>query len=208
MFKSRHMGSRPPKLEIFGDYLFFAYANLQMLMMAIKTGRRKFDKPCFIVRAKAYGALRSGKAHIHDLYQNNVWKLKDNSCCWYCGKEMPKNKLTVDHVFPRSKGGSDDFDNIVLACKECNSSKNDLDLLEWYSKRLQYWPLPYIFAYYLKHVYLYAQKHDLLDKTSEEIDAMDVPFKYEYIPLKYPDEYLDSLQEIYSQSGDPAAPIA
>lgn len=29
----------------------------------------------------------------------------------------------VDHVIPRSKGGTDDLDNLVLACSECNNRK-------------------------------------------------------------------------------------
>ena len=82
------------------------------------------------------------------------------------------------------------MDNIVLVCQNCNSSKRDLDLLEWFFTIKNCWPAPYVFAYYLKHVYLYAVKNDLLDKTSEEIDSLNLPFKYKYIPLYYPDTYV------------------
>lgn len=41
--------------------------------------------------------------------------------CAYCGKS--KVNLTMDHVVPISKGGSHTADNIVPACKTCNSSK-------------------------------------------------------------------------------------
>lgn len=199
MFISRHQAPRTPKLETFGDYLYYAYANMQMLIMALNSGRSKFDRTCYMVRAKAFKAYREGRWKIRDLHINNVWKLKGGDHCWYCLEEIPREKLTIEHIFPRSKDGSDDMDNIVLVCKSCNSSKRDLDLLEWFSKVKKQWPWPYIFAYYLKHVYLYAVKHNLLDKTSEEIDAMDLPFKYEYIPLYYPDDYLgwfaDSVDE-------------
>lgn len=48
--------------------------------------------------------------------------------CWYCGVSDPS---TVDHVHPIVKGGSDDLDNLVLACKSCNSSKRDLSISKY-----------------------------------------------------------------------------
>lgn len=38
---------------------------------------------------------------------------------------------TVDHVMPVCKGGSDDMDNLVLCCWECNTSKNINTLEQW-----------------------------------------------------------------------------
>ncbi len=48
--------------------------------------------------------------------------------CWYCGCFEIS---TVDHVVPKSKGGSDDLDNLVLCCKSCNSKKQDLSVHEF-----------------------------------------------------------------------------
>ena len=49
--------------------------------------------------------------------------------CAYCGKvmveELGPDQVTRDHVIPVSKGGTDNIDNIVPACRACNSSKND-----------------------------------------------------------------------------------
>ncbi len=42
--------------------------------------------------------------------------------CTYCGLEKP---LTVDHMIPLSKGGSNSIDNITPACLTCNCSKGD-----------------------------------------------------------------------------------
>jgi len=42
--------------------------------------------------------------------------------CVYCGD---KKKLTIDHLMPQSRGGSNDQDNLVLACRHCNSTKHD-----------------------------------------------------------------------------------
>lgn len=47
---------------------------------------------------------------------------RDNYTCQYCGSTR---KLTIDHVIPRSKGGSHSWDNVVAACERCNSAKGD-----------------------------------------------------------------------------------
>ena len=52
-------------------------------------------------------------------------KLAYGNRCAYCGKkETIKRPLTQDHVIPISKGGGTTPDNIVPACKSCNSSKH------------------------------------------------------------------------------------
>jgi 5-methylcytosine-specific restriction endonuclease McrA len=47
---------------------------------------------------------------------------RDGNRCQYCGATR---RLTIDHVVPRSKGGSDDWDNLVVACSSCNTKKGD-----------------------------------------------------------------------------------
>jgi 5-methylcytosine-specific restriction protein A len=43
--------------------------------------------------------------------------------CGYCGKQM--SSPTVDHKIPVSRGGTDALDNLIAACKPCNSRKRD-----------------------------------------------------------------------------------
>lgn len=50
------------------------------------------------------------------------------SCC-YCGKSDVK--LTIDHIVPISRGGTNSLNNIALACGHCNSSKGNKTLDEW-----------------------------------------------------------------------------
>jgi 5-methylcytosine-specific restriction endonuclease McrA len=47
---------------------------------------------------------------------------RDAWTCQYCGS---RSSLTVDHVVPRSKGGSSSWDNIVASCAPCNRRKGD-----------------------------------------------------------------------------------
>ena len=66
--------------------------------------------------------------------------------CAYCGVQhgSPRRPhgdprfvefLTVDHLIPRSRGGSHDPDNLVPACSACNCEKGDMLLLEWVAFR-------------------------------------------------------------------------
>ncbi|MDA8745000.1 HNH endonuclease [Rubripirellula amarantea] len=48
---------------------------------------------------------------------------RDDHTCQYCGKNEPTNKLSLDHVIPRSHGGPTTWENIVCCCLRCNSRK-------------------------------------------------------------------------------------
>ena len=50
---------------------------------------------------------------------------RDQFTCRFCGKRAPETELEVDHIHPRSKGGSDATDNLVTACRDCNRGKGD-----------------------------------------------------------------------------------
>lgn len=50
---------------------------------------------------------------------------RDNNTCQYCGKKARREKLTIDHVIPRSRGGGDTWGNLVVACLDCNARKRN-----------------------------------------------------------------------------------
>ena len=99
----------------------------------------------WIAAANAISDLRFlRKAHLYDklfdhwegvLYEWEHFRSQDNKFlppragvrCVYCGG--PAQHL--DHVIPRSRGGSDDDDNLVLSCAGCNHSKRDKTPGEW-----------------------------------------------------------------------------
>ncbi len=54
---------------------------------------------------------------------------KFNRTCQYCGaRDKP---FEVDHIHPRSKGGSDRVSNLTLACHDCNQSKGNQDIKDF-----------------------------------------------------------------------------
>ncbi|MFC1691943.1 HNH endonuclease [Candidatus Latescibacterota bacterium] len=63
-------------------------------------------------------------AHRWDvqLTKQNILK-RDRKTCQYCGRT--EGPMTVDHVIPRSHGGSEAWENLVCACSSCNNRKGD-----------------------------------------------------------------------------------
>jgi hypothetical protein len=50
---------------------------------------------------------------------------RDRFTCQYCGRKAPDVVLHVDHILPRSRGGTDDPANLKTACSDCNLGKSD-----------------------------------------------------------------------------------
>jgi len=48
--------------------------------------------------------------------------------CTYCGRTPPAVTLEVDHIHPSSKGGTDEHENLITACFDCNRGKGDVEL--------------------------------------------------------------------------------
>ena len=48
---------------------------------------------------------------------------RDRNRCQYCGRQFPRSELNLDHVVPRSKGGTSVWENVVCSCHRCNRLK-------------------------------------------------------------------------------------
>jgi 5-methylcytosine-specific restriction endonuclease McrA len=51
--------------------------------------------------------------------------LRDRNTCQYCGTVLSASDLTLDHVNPRSRGGTSTWENLVACCHECNRRKGN-----------------------------------------------------------------------------------
>lgn len=56
------------------------------------------------------------------LSRDNIF-LRDKYTCQYCTKHFATKELTLDHVFPASRGGGKSWENLVTACHKCNHKK-------------------------------------------------------------------------------------
>jgi hypothetical protein len=55
---------------------------------------------------------------------------RDSFQCQYCGEKAPDVLLEIDHIDPVSKGGTNDFLNLITSCKDCNRGKRDRKLTD------------------------------------------------------------------------------
>jgi 5-methylcytosine-specific restriction endonuclease McrA len=51
--------------------------------------------------------------------------------CFYCRKDLTPSTVTIDHCKPFSAGGTNEFHNLLPACKSCNSRKGNRPILEF-----------------------------------------------------------------------------
>ncbi|MFO8089385.1 MAG: HNH endonuclease [Desulfatiglandaceae bacterium] len=72
------------------------------------------------------------KNKARSLRRTNWWYRRiEPGVCHYCGREVGRENLTMDHIVPLSRGGKSTKGNIVACCKECNNKKKYLMPLEW-----------------------------------------------------------------------------
>ena len=83
----------------------------------------RFHLPSVILLKKY---IKYHKSQI-TLSRKNLLK-RDNRVCQYCGKT--DTKMTIDHIIPKVKGGTDTWENLVTACFKCNSKKGNKLLSE------------------------------------------------------------------------------
>jgi len=48
---------------------------------------------------------------------------RDKFACQYCGRQTPQVVLEIDHIIPVSEGGTDNPNNLITACLDCNRGK-------------------------------------------------------------------------------------
>ncbi len=71
-----------------------------------------------IVRLKGYVRVPYKRVMLS---RKNVLR-RDRHACQYCGS---RQRLTIDHVQPRSRGGKDTWENLATACVPCNNRKGN-----------------------------------------------------------------------------------
>ncbi|MCL2819538.1 MAG: HNH endonuclease [Oscillospiraceae bacterium] len=111
----------PPTVKTIRQIIFYQYAKI----ISESSGMGK----------KNYGMIMSIYKKLCNDTMSWSSSVREWACerehgteCIYCGA---LDKLTTDHILPRSSGGEDIPDNVVSVCKSCNSSKGSKGLYEW-----------------------------------------------------------------------------
>lgn len=177
------------KFTVVRELLFWSYANLAMAHSALSKGQEKYGMVNYMVRAKLYKGLVSGSMNVGTLFDDEKVKLLSGQMCSYCAST---DKLALDHIFPQKHGGKDSGDNLIYACRTCNSSKGKKDLMEWLGSKGVFPPLM-VLRRYLKLVITYCEINGLMDLPIEQVAAMELPFNLKHVPVKFPKPSILSL---------------
>jgi len=89
-----------------------------------------------VVICSTYKGIMHKKAKFPT--KKNIWE-RDRYTCVYTGKKLAKDELSVDHVYPKSRGGQDTWENLVTCDKLTNSNKSN-KLLSETKLKLRYKP--------------------------------------------------------------------
>src|SRR5690606_916585 len=71
----------------------------------------------------AVQAVLKGNPRYTPPLNNKALFRRDDHLCLYCGERFSEKLLSRDHVTPVSRGGQDNWANVVTACKRCNNLK-------------------------------------------------------------------------------------
>lgn len=170
------------KIETVREQIYWSYANLAMAHTAVDKKQEKYGRFNYMIRAKLFKGLKEGTMNMRTIFDDERIKLETGQICNYCGSS---EKLALDHIFPQRFGGKDNAENLIFACRTCNSSKGKKDLMEWMNFREQFLPLM-IIRRYLKLTFYYCAKNDLIDKRIDDLEEMELPFRIDLLPINFP----------------------
>lgn len=169
-----------PEILTIGELLHWSYANLAMAHAAITAKSDKYGRTQFMVRARLYSGLNKQTMSIGPLADDDRLKMVLPQACCYCGSRA---NLSVDHLIPTKRGGANTGDNLVWACRSCNSSKCARDALEWLAERNQFPPI-LLLRRYLKLAVEISRERNLM--STPLAVAPILPFALSAIPKWFP----------------------
>ena len=126
------------------------------------------ESPSIIaIRGNGFDPNKHGKVAL----SNRTLFGRDRNVCAYCGDSFHNHHhLSRDHIVPKSKGGTNTWQNCITACKPCNGKKDDMTLKESGMELLY---LPYVPNHF---------EHMILQNRTILADQMD--FLMSGIPKK------------------------
>lgn len=164
------------------EAIAWSYANLARAHAALADGAPVYGRTHHIIRSKLFAGLKSGRMSMRSIFDDERIKLTAEQVCSYCGG---KENLAVDHLISQIRGGRDSADNLILACRSCNSSKQGKDLLEWMRERGKF-PSILVLRRYLKIVARYCEHEALMEMEVAALRGRNLPFEIACLPYDFP----------------------
>lgn len=88
----------------------------------LRSAHAEFPVPS-VIRRRTYINVRR-RREVAGMKRLRIY-MRDKFRCQYCGEKKAATALTLDHIFPRSRGGDNTPVNVVTACMACNNRKSN-----------------------------------------------------------------------------------
>ena len=165
------------------DLLCKAYADLSVADTCID---KKLDNPTGY-REHMFGKYFRGEHEPAPLMREEREKMEKGCICHYCEKPFPSGKgLEMEHILPTSRGGPNTGENLVYACRSCNSSKKDKDFIAWALNSDLGFPPIELVRHYLKLVWEHCKENEWMEMDlveARKLPIREVPFDWDSLKL-------------------------
>lgn len=91
----------------------------------VKTVNKRFPIPAVLVTNSKKETFETSRKT-----SKRILFMRDKGQCVYCKCKLKIREATIDHVIPKSKGGDNSWNNLVISCFDCNNKKTNLSLKE------------------------------------------------------------------------------
>ena len=182
------MAQGQPKRDTVGKHIFWAYATLGCVEAAVVNGMRVN----YGIRARQFKKYINGDWKMRSFFDDVSEALTNADYCCYCGELIERPHM--DHLIPKIKKGPDHANNLVPACRSCNSSKGGKDLLIWTrDKQAQgdehFFPSLRILRRYIKLAARHCDRHRYMDIAYPLAENLDLPFALDRLPTSVSRHY-------------------
>lgn len=149
----------PPKyVKSIEEEIFYEYAKL--MSRSAFNGQIQYA----FVTSKFFD-LKNGKITMSGTIREWQREQELSKECVFCGA---KENLQTDHLIPRSRGGADSADNLILSCGNCNSTRNNKGVFEWLGLKRKDALHRLVAGKYLKELYeMHRSKNTLSINVNE-----------------------------------------
>lgn len=152
----------PGFVKTIREEIFYEYAKL--ISRSVYSG--KLERGFITNRFKD---LRDGKITMSGTIREWQKEQELPRACVFCGSQ---ENLHTDHLIPKSRGGSDSADNVVLSCASCNISRQDKGIFEWLGLKEKDNIPRLVAGKYLKELFELHQEKNTLDISVAELDQI------------------------------------
>jgi hypothetical protein len=151
----------PPYVKTIREEILYEYAKL-ISRSAYGTLQRGFI-------TERFKKLRDGEITISGTIREWEREQQLPKQCVYCASIT---NLTTDHLIPRSRGGDESADNVVLSCQTCNTTRGDKGIFEWLGLKHKDKLHRLVAGKYLKQLLTLHEKVGTLEIAKDQITIL------------------------------------